>query len=298
MHKIAVLIAGPTASGKSSYALARAQQTGGVIINTDSMQVYKDLQLISARPTQKVYNQEAYNEVPHHLYGYIDGSEPYSIGVWLRDVELLLSKCEGQKLYFVGGTGLYFDALLDGFARIPDVPAGLVAQIEKEIASLNEAARRALLQREDPTFLARLNVADPQRTIRALAVKRHTGYSLSDFQKKAKAHSVLADYKVEKKILMPPRELLYQRINKRVDQMLVNGALDEVKALMARALPENASVLKAIGVPELGACLKGEMDLGAAKALMAQHTRNYAKRQMTWFRNRFGDWEHIDPKQG
>jgi tRNA dimethylallyltransferase len=285
----AVLIAGPTASGKSALALERARATGGVIINADSMQVYDTLRVVTARPGA---DDEALAE--HRLYGTVPASLRFSTGQWVRDVEATLSDIEPtREVIFVGGTGLYFDALTKGFADVPEVPAELTLRVQEEIQELDEPQRMRLLQREDPETAGRLRVADPQRVIRALAVKRATGRPLSSFQQ-AQQPGVLADWTIERMVLSPGRELLRGRIAMRFIEMFENGAVEEVEALRAMQLDPSLPAMKAIGVREIGAWLDGELERDEAIMLATIATQQYAKRQRTWFRNRMGDWPRVD----
>ena len=280
----AVLIAGPTASGKSALALAMARAQGGVIVNADSMQVYDTLRVVTARPSP---NDE--EQATHRLYGVVPAATRFSTGQWLSAVDEVIGSTGDAPLIFVGGTGLYFDALLNGFADIPEVPAAVTAQVQAEIAALDGAARLALLQAEDPEAAARLKVADPQRLIRALAVKRATGRTLSSFQDD-KQTGVLEDFDIERMVLDPERDVLRQRIARRFAVMFSGGAVEEVKALRALDLDPSLPVMKAIGVREIGDWLDGFSQEDDAITLATIATHQYAKRQRTWFRNRFGDW--------
>ena len=283
----AVLIAGPTASGKSALALALAEAEGGVIVNSDAMQVYDTVRVVTARPSVE---DEARAE--HRLYGTVPASSRFSTGQWLSAAKGVIEATEAP-LFFVGGTGLYFDALINGFADVPAVPADITLAVQQEIQALDGAGRLALLQREDPATAARLKVADPQRVIRALAVKRATGRMLSSFQDEPQA-GLLGDFAVERMVLDPDRDVLRGRIARRFAAMFESGAVAEVEALRELRLDPSLPVMKAIGVPEIGAWLDGAMDEGEAIRLATIATQQYAKRQRTWFRNRMGDW----PRRG
>ena len=283
----AVLIAGPTASGKSALALALAEAEGGVIVNSDAMQVYDTVRVVTARPSVE---DEARAE--HRLYGTVPASSRFSTGQWLAAAKGVIETTEAP-LFFVGGTGLYFDALINGFADVPAVPADITLAVQQEIQALDGAGRLALLQREDPATAARLKVADPQRVIRALAVKRATGRMLSSFQDEPQA-GLLGDFAVERMVLDPDRDVLRGRIAQRFAAMFESGAVAEVEALRELRLDPSLPVMKAIGVPEIGAWLDGAMDEGEAIRLATIATQQYAKRQRTWFRNRMGDW----PRRG
>lgn len=285
----AVLIAGPTASGKSALALAMAREQNGVIVNADAMQIYDTLRVVTARPSDA---EMALAE--HRLYGTVPARTRFSTGQWLAAVRGVMDEADpGQPLIFVGGTGLYFDALVNGFADIPEVPTELTLQVQQEIQALDGGQRMALLQREDPATAERLKVADPQRLVRALAVKRATGRMLSDFQN-APASGILADFGVERMVLDPDRNVLRDRIASRFEQMFLGGAVEEVEALRALKLDPSLPVMKAIGVREIGDWLDGVTSREEAIALAVIATQQYAKRQRTWFRNRFGDW----PRRG
>jgi len=287
--KRAVLIAGPTASGKSALALARARETGGVIVNADALQVYDILRVVTARP-----NDAELAAAPHLLYGFVDPAIRFSTGAWREAAAAALAAAADRPIIFVGGTGLYFEALIRGFADVPPVPAEIVAEVEQEIAGLDAEARGRLIAERDPAMAARLSAPDPQRVIRALAVLRATGRSLASFQDGAQS-GLLDGFEVERLVLDPEREVLHRRIADRFAAMFKNGAVDEVKALLALGLDLSLPAMKAIGVPEIGAWLAGELTEAAAVEAAVTATRQYAKRQRTWFRGRMGDWQRIDP---
>ena len=284
----AVLIAGPTASGKSALALVLARSQGGVIVNADSMQVYDTLQVVTARP-----GPDEVVQADHRLYGTVPAVRRFSTGQRLAEVNGVIAETGDAPLIFVGGTGLYFDALLHGFADIPEVPAETAAQVQLEIQALDAAQRLALLQREDPLAAERLKVVDPQRLVRALAVKRATGRLLSSFQDDKQA-GALEGFDVERLVLDPERDVLRHRIAKRFAAMFATGAVEEVKALRALEPDPSLPVTKAIGVREIGDWLDGVTGQDEAIVLATIATHQYAKRQRTWFRNRFGDW----PRRG
>lgn len=284
----AVLIAGPTASGKSALALAMAQGQGGVIVNADSMQVYDTLRVVTARP-----GPDEVAQADHRLYGSVPAASRFSTGQWLDAVGEVIAQTGDAPLIFVGGTGLYFDALLNGFADIPEVPAEIAAQVQLEIQALDAAQRLALLQREDPAAADRLKVVDPQRLVRALAVKRATGRLLSSFQDDKQA-GALEGFDIERMVLDPERDVLRLRIARRFAAMFAGGAVEEVRALRMLALDTSLPVTKAIGVREIGDWLDGVIGQDEAITLATIATHQYAKRQRTWFRNRFGDW----PRRG
>ena len=275
------LIAGPTASGKSRLAMERARATGAVIINADSQQLYADLRVLSARPP--IEDEAA---VPHRLYGVADAADAWSVGRWSRTVMDLLA--EGRPALLVGGTGLYFNALTKGLAEIPPVSIEVRDVVQAEYDAGGEAAFRRHLAEIDPAAEAAIFPGDRQRLVRALSVHRASGRTLSDW--KADTRPLLAPGSYEALIVEPPRDRLYASCDARVEMMMANGALDEVRALVARDLAPGLPAMKAVGVRELAAHLAGELSLDDAVAAVQQSTRNYAKRQLTWFRNQQRDW--------
>jgi len=284
----AVLIAGPTASGKSALALERARAEGAVIVNADAMQVYDTLQILTARPSGGDVVQ-----ADHRLYGTVPARTRFSTGMWLEAVREVMDGTTAP-LIFVGGTGLYFDALLNGFADVPQIPDAVTVEVQQEIQQLDGAARLALLQREDPEAAARLGVADPQRLVRALAVKRATGRPLSSFQD-APQRGLLDGWQVERLVLDPDRAVLRERIARRLEAMMEQGAVEEVEALRRLEIDPSLPVMKAIGVREIGDWLDGSISREEAVRLATIATHQYAKRQRTWFRNRFADWPRLNP---
>ncbi len=292
--KRAVLIAGPTASGKTALAIARARTRGARIVNADSMQVYGVLDRLTARP-----NAEELMQARHEMFGHVDPSVRYSTGAWLTDAHKQIQEAdkENQELIFVGGTGLYFDALVNGFAQVPAIDPEFVAEAEKLIQDMNAAGRMALLAERDPQTASRIKVADPQRVVRALSVLMARGKPLSAFQD-ANGPGLLDGYALERIVLMPERALLRRRIGERFEAMMQAGAIEEVEALLALDLDPSLPAMKAIGVGEIAAMLRGEMDREDAVERAVTATRQYAKRQSTWFRNRFGDWTFTDPFAG
>lgn len=289
--KRAVLIAGPTASGKSAHAISLAQESGGLIVNTDAMQVYDVLQVVTARPSP-----EEMEAAPHRLYGVVDPAIRFSTGAWFSAVEKLIQdEVEaGRPLIFVGGTGLYFEALINGVASVPPVPAEIVVEVEQEIQHLDRDGRAKLIAERDPLMAARLAAPDPQRVARALAVLKATGRSLALYQDEGQA-GLLDDFAVERMVFNPDREVLRGRIAARFAKMFENGAVEEVQALLALDLDPSLPAMKAIGVPEIAAWLKGEMSAEDAVGRASIATAQYAKRQRTWFRNRMADWTWVDP---
>ncbi len=288
-HRRAVLIAGPTASGKSALALELAEKEGGIIINADAMQVYNTLRTVTARPSD-----EDLLQADHRLYGTVPAGMRFSTGRWLTAAQSIITDTPLERpLIFVGGTGLYFDALIRGFAEIPHVPEAITVQVQQEIQDLDAAGRLALLESEDPNAAARLKVVDPQRLTRALAVKRATGRLLSSYQDDQQT-GLLEAFNVERMVLDPERQVLRERIARRFQGMITSGAVEEVQALRSLSLDPSLPVTKAIGVREIGDWLDGTLNREQAieRAIIATH--QYAKRQRTWFRNRFVDW----PRRG
>ena len=285
--KRAVLIAGPTASGKSALALSKASELGGIIVNTDALQVYEGLRLLTARP-----GDDDLARAPHRLYGQVAAERRFSTGEWARAVAAVMSEADGRPLIFAGGTGLYFDVLTNGFADVPEVPAEAVAAAEAEIAGLDREARGRLIAARDPIVAARLKAPDPQRVIRALAVLNATGRSLASFQDEAQT-GLLEGWEVERVVLNPDRDVLRERIARRFGLMLEQGAADEVTALLGRGLDPSLPIMKAIGVREIGELLAGRLKPEAAIEAAVIATRQYAKRQRTWFRNRMAEWSWV-----
>ncbi|WP_116235310.1 tRNA (adenosine(37)-N6)-dimethylallyltransferase MiaA [Parasphingopyxis lamellibrachiae] len=280
------LIAGPTASGKSSLAMAVADRVGGVIVNADSAQVYRDLRTVTARPDKA---EEA--AFPHRLFGYIDGSEACSAVRWADDAkaEIAAAHQGGKPAILVGGTGLYHRTLLEGLAPIPEIDADIRAAIR----ALPVADAYAALENEDPASAARLNRADSSRIARALEVVRSTGRPVDAWQRE-KSGGIAGDIALAPLILLPDRDWLYERCDRRFAAMFESGAVEEVEALLHRRLDPALPIMRAIGVPEIAAFLHGEMDRDAAVAAAAQATRRYAKRQYTWFANQPpGNWPRI-----
>lgn len=283
--KDAILIAGPTASGKSALALHLAKKTGGFIVNTDSMQVYDVLDLLSARP-----QPDELREAEHYLYGHVAPSVSYSTGKWFADVEALLSRSElkGRVPIFVGGTGLYFRALLGGLSQMPEVPVDVREYWRNKMSEEGAEALHIMLAERDPEIAITLRPTDSQRIVRALEVFEATGKSLLHWQKNT-GTALVDDASANKIILLPDRQWLGERIAQRFNLMWDHGALEEVRALIALDLDPALPALKAIGVREISAFFSGEMTRGEAIELSVIATRQYAKRQSTWFRNQLDD---------
>ncbi len=284
------LIGGATASGKSRLALDLAQETGAAIINADSQQLYADLRVLTARPGP---DEEAQAE--HRLYGVADATDAWSVGKWLRAAEGLLNEYGPARrpLIFVGGTGLYFNALTRGLADIPPVPPEVRAEVDARFAAEGEAAFRRALAQVDAPVEAAIAPGDRQRLVRAMAVAQVAGRPLSALR--ADTRPILAPGSYEAMVVEPNRAALYAACDTRVSVMMANGALEEVRALMARDLPHGLPIMKAVGVRELSGYLGGDTGLDDALDIMRQATRNYAKRQLTWFRNQTPDWPRVAP---
>lgn len=279
------LIAGPTASGKSALALEMAAGTGAVIINADSQQLYGDLRVLTARPSVA---EEGLAD--HRLYGVADAAEVWSVGRWSRAVTKLLAGLaeQGRPAILVGGTGLYFSALTRGLADVPTVPAHVREEVETEYATEGETGFRARLAEHDPKAARAIEQGDRQRLIRAMSVFRQSGRALTDWQ--AETRPLLPPDTWRGLVLEPDRGRLYARCDARVDLMMAEGAVEEAQALVARGLDPALPAMKAVGVRELAAMLSGELSRADAVDALKQATRNYAKRQLTWFRNQCRDW--------
>ncbi|MDP9415277.1 MAG: tRNA (adenosine(37)-N6)-dimethylallyltransferase MiaA [Pseudomonadota bacterium] len=286
------LIAGPTASGKSALALMLAENRKGVVINADSAQVYRDLNIVSARPAPE---EEA--RAPHLLYGYRDGASSCSAADWAADAARSIRQAhqQGSLPILVGGTGLYIRTLLEGIAPVPAIDPG----IREQVRALAVADAHAALTREDPSAAARLRPTDRTRVARALEVVRSTGRPLSHWQKE-KQGGIGSEVRLLPLILLPPREWLYARCDARFERMLGDEGLAEVRTLLARGLDPELPVMRAIGVAEIASFIGGA--LGYEEALRAGQaaTRHYAKRQYTWFsRQPPPDWPRFsEPLEG
>lgn len=278
------LVGGPTASGKTALALEIAQRERGCVINADAMQIYAGLPLLTAQPTA------ADKEIaPHELFEIFDVAEKSSAGKWLALAEKAIHRAaeDGQTPIIVGGTGLYFAALLGGLSDMPEIPEKIHAETIALYEKLGHDSFRAALAKIDPVSAERIEKNDRQRLIRAYEVGKHTEKTLPEWQKKTRPCPLEAQFDLRFHLLMPPREELYAACDARFLRMIKKGALDEVGSLLARKLDPSLPSMKILGVPELAAHLRGEISLDQAIALAQQHTRNYAKRQTTWFRNQW-----------
>ena len=277
------LIAGPTASGKSALALRLAELTGGTVINADASQVYRDLRIVSARPSAE---EEA--RAPHRLFGHIDGAEPCSAADWAAQARAEIAAAHARQSLpiLVGGTGMYVRTLLDGIAPVPEIDPAIRASVR----ALPVAEAREQLLTHDPEAAARLDANDTTRIARALEVVRATGRPLKTWQAD-RVGGIGQSVRLVPLLLLPPRDWLYARCDRRFEIMLETGGLDEVAALVARDLDPALPVMRAIGVPEMAGLLRGALSRDAATERGQTATRNYAKRQFTWFRNQPpADW--------
>jgi len=284
-----ILIAGPTASGKSALALKMARERGGMVINADSMQVYRELHVLTARPSAA---EEG--EAPHRLYGYVAGAQAHSVSHWLADVEAALAEAEylGLCPIIVGGTGLYFKALTEGLSPVPPIPDD-VRQHWRAEARRDPARLYETLRERDPDMAKRLAPGDAQRITRAVEVIDATGISLAEWQ--GRPGRPLVDItSCERLLVVRPREDLHRRCDERFDAMMASGALDEVRALMQLGLSPDLPVMRALGVAPLAAYLDGACSHEEAVARAKTETRQYVKRQETWTRKFMADWWCID----
>jgi tRNA dimethylallyltransferase len=288
----AIFLSGPTASGKSALAVTLAERLGGTIINADSMQVYRDLRVITARPSP---DEEA--RAPHKLYGHVDAADNYSAGRWCVDARAAIDEAEraGRLPILVGGTGLYFKALTQGLAAVPPVPGDIRAQVRGRLTSEGVAPLYAELLERDPATAHRLMPGDRSRITRALEVVLATGRSLSDWHREGMPPSIDASRAI-KIFLAPERDELHRRIEARFEGMLAAGALDEVRRLGERRLDPSLPGMKAHGVPWMLRHLRGEIGLEEAAEGAKRDTRRYTKRQGTWFRNQLPDWTWVEPE--
>jgi len=286
-----VLIAGPTASGKSALAIAFAQKTGGTIINADSMQVYRDLRILTARPTR-----EEERMVPHHLYGHVDAAVNFSVGAFLADAAKALAEARQSCVLpiFVGGTGLYFKALTRGLSAVPPIRPEIRDSVRARLERDGVEVLHAELARRDAATAERLKPRDRTRIARALEVVEATGRSLTDWHREG-LPPLLPQNTFRALFLAPERDALYARIEARFDAMLSSGAIEEVARLAARNLDPLLPAMKAHGVPPLISHLSGNITLEEAAAAGKADTRHYAKRQFTWFRHQLPEFEWVKP---
>ena len=288
MHP-AILIHGPTASGKSALAIELARKLGGEVINADSMQVYRDLQVISARPTE-----EEMAGVPHHLFGHVDAATRYSTGEWLEAARSVLKRLQRQNKHavIVGGTGLYLLALTQGLSDIPPVPDDIRAEVRAIADTEGADGLRTRLAPHDPELAERLGTGDKQRLARAYEVWLATGRPLTDFQSERQP-PVLKEGEWTGFALTPPRTALYKKIDRRFEGMLMQGAVEEARALVARDLNPELPAMKALGMPSIAAFVRGEISAEEAAESAKRESRRYAKRQFTWIGRQFPFWPRI-----
>ena len=290
--KRALFIAGPTASGKSAFALEVAGRRDAVIINADSMQVYRDLPVLTACPSS-----EEQASAPHRLYGFLDGAQACSVAFWAdKAMAEIESAWNADKLpILAGGTGMYFKVLLDGIAKIPDIPDDIRASVRRDCLLEGSETLHRELQGIDPEAAARLAPGDSQRISRAVEVFRATGTPLSIWQQDTPPGPMAKLDRaggVDKIAIIPERGTLYRRCDLRFDKMVESGAIEEVEALVARQLSPDLPIMRALGVPALTAYLAGSVSLEAASADAKMQTRRFAKRQLTWLRNQFSQWNN------
>ncbi len=289
----AILIAGPTASGKSALALRLAEEAGGSIINADSMQVYRELRVLTARPSVE---DEA--RVPHLLYGHVPAAEAYSAGRYAREAAAAIAEVRraGRRPVIVGGTGLYFRALLQGLSPIPEVPADVRTHWRTQAQQLAPEALHAILAARDPAMAARLRPTDPQRVTRALEVLEGSGRSLAYWQDQP-GEPVLAEHDTIRLVVMPDRDELYRRCDARFAQMMEQGAMGEVGILARLNLEPGLPAMRALGVAPLLQLLAGELTKQAAIEIASAETRQYAKRQLTWLRSNMSSWKSFSTQE-
>jgi tRNA dimethylallyltransferase len=289
----AILIAGPTASGKSGLALRLAEQLGGTVINGDSMQVYHELRILTARPTRE---DEA--RAPHALYGFVNGAEAYSAGRYAVDAARAIAEAHlsGRLPIVVGGTGLYFKVLLEGLSPVPSIDPDVRAFWRGQAAARPAPELHAILRARDAEMARRLMPTDRQRIVRALEVLESTGRSLADWQGQP-GKPVLAEHETVRLLAVPDRTMQAAVIGARFDAMLAAGALEEVRSLLTLGLSSELPVMRALGVAPLAAHLAGTTSLEAAVAAAKTETRQYAKRQLTWLRGNMKSWKSLDAQQ-
>lgn len=283
----AILIAGPTASGKSQRAVDLAREHGGVVVNADSMQVYRELRVLSARP-----RAEDQAGVPHRLYGHVSAAARYSVGQWLADVTTVLAELRAERRVpiLVGGTGLYFKALTEGLATIPPIPPGVRDRILAEADGATAAALHARLAAIDPETASEVRPSDRARILRALEVFEATGRPLAEWRRGDGSPPLVETARSVRLVLDPPRAWLHHRIGERADHMVHDGAIEEARALAALGLSAEMPAMKAIGVRQFLDHDRGKLSLDEALAAVKTETRRYAKRQATWFRHQMTGW--------
>jgi tRNA dimethylallyltransferase len=288
-----ILIAGPTASGKSALALALAERLGGTVINADAMQVYRELRVLTARP-----DADDERRAPHRLYGHVPGAEAYSAARYAAEARAAIAAAEeaGSLPIVVGGTGLYFKALTEGLSPIPPIPDEIRARWRACAGEEGAAALHAILAERDPEMAARLRPTDPQRLVRALEVLEATGTSLARWQEEP-GEPVVRVEDGRAVVVAPERDVLRQRIDARFDRMMAHGAVEEVRALLQLALSPELPVMRALGVGPLARLIAGEASPAEAGEAAKAETRQYAKRQLTWLRRNMNAWKWINAQE-
>lgn len=290
MNLDAILIAGPTASGKTEISIDFAKKYGGSIINADSMQIYSILNVLTSRPSKRELEQ-----APHNLFGHVHPSQDYSVVSWLEDVTKILdtTRKEGRLPIFVGGTGLYFKALLEGIASVPEIEPRIRKKWREGSQFETSAELYKILVSMDPDYAALLKPSDRQRIVRGLEVFESSGKSLLYWQNIGKSDPILKG-NIEKYIILPDRTALNERIRLRFEKMVESGAIEEVKTLLALGIVPNNTAMKAIGVSQIDEYLDGQCSIEEAIENASIATRQYAKRQSTWFRNQFAEgWQFV-----
>ena len=286
-----ILISGPTASGKSEFSIQLAKKIKGEIINADSMQVYKELKILTARPIRKEYLK-----IKHHLYGFLSVKKKFSTGKWLKLVneKITIIKKKKKIPILVGGTGLYFKALTDGLVKIPNIPIKFRNEIRNLQKKIGQKKFYKELIKTDPLLKDKINPTDTQRSIRAYEVKLYTNKSLIDWFKNTKSRYTKDDF--VKIYIDFPRQDLLSRISSRVDQMIKQGAIDEVKKFLKLKISKDKTPNKVIGISEIKDFLNKKSDLNEVKEKITIKTRQYAKRQSTWARGQMKNWQKVNPK--
>lgn len=289
----AILIAGPTASGKSGLALSLAEQRAGVVINADSMQVYRELAILTARPSEADLAR-----APHALYGFVSGAEAYSAGRYAVDAANAIAeaRAQGRMPIIVGGTGLYFKALLEGLSPVPAADPEVRAYWRAQAAQRPAPELHALLARRDPEMAARLMPTDPQRIVRALEVLESTGRSLAAWQREPGTPALAGD-RTLRLLVLSDRDTVGSRIDARFDAMQAQGAVEEVRRLLECGFSDELPIMRALGVASLAAHVRGQLQLDAAVAAVKTETRQYAKRQATWLRRNMRSWTPIETQE-
>ncbi|GHB31660.1 tRNA dimethylallyltransferase [Pseudovibrio japonicus] len=289
-----MLIAGPTASGKTALSIQLAKELDAWVVNADSMQIYSDLHILSARPSA-----EEESQAPHHLFGHVASDQPYSVMNWLTEFGEVLSaaRAERRPLVVVGGTGLYFKSLLEGLSLLPDIPEDVREHWRGFAQDVSSDELHGALAERDEVMAERLHPSDTQRIVRALEVIEGTGKSLSVWQNERSTPLPMPEETVPV-VLLPNRKVLHERIHRRFDLMMEHGAVEEACALWAKGLDPNLQVMKAIGVKQLAEAAQGVTSMEWAIEKAKTETRRYAKRQSTFFRGQLSNWRTLDPLNG